>query len=223
MYGWYLLNDLLDITPDWSVQVVEYGGGTGDLVAMHADMGFNGTHIVYDMLPMLLMQRYFLRFSGHTAFLLNENNGDMLTSLSKRKTVRSLAILVPPSYLTSHLLPDRSHFAMAHTVVLATYSLTESDLASRHSFTKYIAGVGVVLISGNENHFGNDNVKYIIDLSETSLVKYHCAFLGGNFPSEFFFIAARQDLFVSIDPNNKFRKTYMKSRGRCPILERRDA
>ena len=73
-------------------QVVEFGGGTGDMGALIMDMGFTGAYFVYDsatsfprdlatmhvrlspaasctVAPMNLLQLYWLRYSGHAAFL----------------------------------------------------------------------------------------------------------------------------------------------------------
>ena len=50
--------------------VVEFGGGYGDMAAMVREMGFRGTHVVYDLLPALLLQQYFLRTSNWPSYLL---------------------------------------------------------------------------------------------------------------------------------------------------------
>jgi hypothetical protein len=219
VYAWYLLNEILGVTPNTFSQVIEYGGGSGDLAATHSDMMFSGTHIIYDMMPMLLMQRYFLRYSGHAVFLMSEENKETLTSLARSKTTAGpTTLLVSPSFLHSHLLPDRSESGLASTLLLATYSLTESDLESRSRFMNNIKHIGVLFISGNEDNFGTNNMEYIISLAQSDLVDYDCAFVPGNFEDEFFFIAIRNDLSVTIDPDDKFEKVYDQSIGRCPLL-----
>ena len=50
--------------------VVEFGGGYGDVAAMAREMGFRGTHVVYDLLPALLLQQYFHRTSNWPSYLL---------------------------------------------------------------------------------------------------------------------------------------------------------
>lgn len=57
----------LGVEPDMSNvdQIVEFGGGTGDMAALTLDMGFKGAYLVYDMSPMSVLQMYWLRYSGH--------------------------------------------------------------------------------------------------------------------------------------------------------------
>ena len=50
--------------------LVEFGGGYGDVVAMAREMGFRGTHVVYDLLPALLLQQYFHHTSNWPSYLL---------------------------------------------------------------------------------------------------------------------------------------------------------
>lgn len=192
------------------------------MVAAHDNMGFRGTHVIYDMQPMLLMQRYFLRFSGHAVFLLTEENKETLHDMARDSTTELTTLLVSPSLLSSHLLPDRSEEALATTLLLATYSLTESDLESRSRFISQIHRIGVLFISGNEDHFGNNNMDYILGLTQSDLIDYQCVFLPGNFQDEFFFMAIRSDLVLAIDPYDKFDKVYDQSIGRCPMLVRKE-
>jgi len=224
VYAWFLLNEVLGVTPSSFSQVIEYGGGSGDLAAAHADMGFIGTHVVYDLMPMLLMQRFFLRYSGHTAFLMTEENKETLSSLARGSTTRDAmtTLMVSPWFLATHLLPDRSPQGLASTLLLATYSLTEADMDSRARFLKSIERIGVLFISGNEDNFGNNNMEYIVGLSERELAGYQCVFLPGNFKDEFFFIAVRRDLNVAIDPGNLYDEVYDQTIGRCPVLVRRE-
>lgn len=221
VYAWYLLNEVLGVTPSYFLQVIEYGGGSGDLAAAHSDMGFSGTHIVYDMFPMLLMQRYFLRFSGHSVFLLEDENKESLFSLARERKVGPMTLLVSPAHLSTHLLPNRSEKGEALTLLLATYSLTESDLESRRRFMRKIQNIGVIFISGNEDNFGNNNMAFVLSLTQNELLEYQCAFLPGNFQDEFFFIASRKDLFLPLDPGNLFDEVFDESVGRCPVLVRK--
>jgi len=49
-------------------QVVEFGGGTGDNAALLRELRFVGTHFVFDLPEMLLLQQYFLSYSNWPVF-----------------------------------------------------------------------------------------------------------------------------------------------------------
>jgi hypothetical protein len=69
VYNHMIIERALGVFPDRYTQVVEFGGGTGLHSILLRALGFRGTHYIYDMLPMLLLQQYFLRYSGWPAYL----------------------------------------------------------------------------------------------------------------------------------------------------------
>jgi hypothetical protein len=117
-------------------QVIEFGGGTGDMAASFRDMNYKGTYIILDLEPVLLLQQYFHRFSGIPAYLvrnpssseLNDDdtisaaNGIMSLSHSQSSSIASelykaerasrrgqrthLATLNTIPYVFSHILDD---------------------------------------------------------------------------------------------------------------------
>ena len=48
---------------------MEFGGGTGEQVAVFRDLGFAGRYVIQDLPPMLLLQQYALRYSGVPAYV----------------------------------------------------------------------------------------------------------------------------------------------------------
>jgi hypothetical protein len=84
----------LSVRQDWSnvKQIVEFGGGTGDMCAATLDMGFQGTYFVYVRARLLLRQRAhydaILRelraVAGHGA---DERAADVLVAVRRARSV----------------------------------------------------------------------------------------------------------------------------------------
>merc|ERR1719199_1213043 len=69
-------------------QIITFGGGSGDSVAMLFDLGYRGTHFVYDHPAMLLMQRLWLRYSG-VPIILGEELDATVESVRKKIVLES--------------------------------------------------------------------------------------------------------------------------------------
>jgi len=87
--------------------VVEFGGGVGETVAALSDLGFSGRHLVIDLPPMLLLQRYWLRYSGLPAYLakdLPRNNSQDERPLGRTGVLLHSALAAPHAALRLALL-----------------------------------------------------------------------------------------------------------------------
>jgi hypothetical protein len=69
VYNHMILQTTLGLLPHQLSQVIEFGGGTGLHSALLPSLGFNGIHFVYDLSPMVLLQQFFLSYSGWPAYL----------------------------------------------------------------------------------------------------------------------------------------------------------
>lgn len=133
-------------------QVVEFGGGSGDLAATVRDLGFKGTYFIYDMPPMLLMQRYWLRYSGYPALL-----GEHLPANASAVQGELLLESSLEQHINAHLDP-----ALAPgSLFVATWSLTEADVASREKIRPLIMNFGVILVAFWDKISGIDNSEYM--------------------------------------------------------------
>ena len=68
VFNHMILHNTLGLLPHQLSQVVEFGGGTGFHAALLPSLGFNGIHFVYDLPPMLLLQQFFLSYSGWPSY-----------------------------------------------------------------------------------------------------------------------------------------------------------
>lgn len=141
-------------------QIVEFGGGTGDNIAMLREMGFTGLHVIYDFMPMLLAQQFFAGISSWPSYLAHNLTH---STLHGRRT-----LLMPcgdSSRLTQALAPPRA----ARTLFLATWSLSESPLHTRKEVLDRVLGYGVtaIFITLQREHGLSlvDNVQWAIALA----------------------------------------------------------
>uniref|UniRef100_A0A7S4V5B2 Uncharacterized protein n=1 Tax=Alexandrium monilatum TaxID=311494 RepID=A0A7S4V5B2_9DINO len=122
------------------------------MAAAFADLGFAGTYLIYDLQPMILMQRYWLRYSGIPAHL----GPDLPRS---REAV--LGQLVLESSLSSILRHRLDMGQLPQSLFIGTYSLTESDLATREQVRPLMRSFGVILLAFLEAFDSFDNVAYL--------------------------------------------------------------
>jgi len=182
------------ILPKNLLQIIEFGGGTGDNIPMFREMGFTGTHIVYDFTPMLLTQQFFLRLSNWPAYY-----GDNITyeTLYARKT-----LLMPSDKvrrLTQALHPTSTVFKKK-TLFLATWSLSESPLITREEVMTEILEyqVGIILIVFKLMHGEStiENIPWAKELA-TKLVYKHgyevCIWQAPQSEYDYYFVAVRSE------------------------------
>lgn len=171
-------------------QVVQFGGGTGDLPAMFFDLGYNGTHLVYDTEPMLLMQLYWLRMGGIPAFL-----GENVVSSSR--AVRNRIVLESTDtqswqMLKSHL--DLSAKTAAHSLFWGGKSFMEAPEALREKLRPMVQTFGLIfMVYCHDGLKCQNNTDYVSRWVQEDLKVTHnvLAWLGeGN---NAYFVALRKD------------------------------
>jgi len=139
--------------------VVEFGGGVGETVAALSDLGFSGRHLVIDLPPMLLLQRYWLRYSGLPAYLakdLPRNNSQDERPLGRTGVLLHSALAAPHAALR-HLAdakPETSLF-------VAFWSFTEADPGAREKVWPLLERCGIVMLTFGNIFDGVDNVAYL--------------------------------------------------------------
>jgi hypothetical protein len=123
--------------PDFK-QMVEFGGGTGDNIAMFRELNFEGTHFIIDLPPMLYLQQYFAHFSNWPAYLAEKlPEGDF----SPRKTILESSMNL--ELFDKHL----NQQALLNTFFIATFSLTECPLEMRKVIFQRVLKFGALLFA----------------------------------------------------------------------------
>eukprot|EP00401_Gymnodinium_catenatum_P000650 CAMPEP_0117469308 /NCGR_PEP_ID=MMETSP0784-20121206/6622_1 /TAXON_ID=39447 /ORGANISM="" /LENGTH=373 /DNA_ID=CAMNT_0005263339 /DNA_START=59 /DNA_END=1177 /DNA_ORIENTATION=+ len=168
-------------------QIVEFGAGTGDNVPTCRELGFAGSHMIFDVPPMLLLQQYVLRYSGWPAYLGAHVQGSHSTTLFSNAT----------------LLVKRLNLSLAsRSLLIATFSLSEAPVRSRRWVSSVLQHFGVVLIAFRPYWDGVDNVYYLRHLVLQRLRTHSaCAWRmpdrhgldPGSKPS-YYFVAVRHDV-----------------------------
>jgi hypothetical protein len=199
VFHWFLVHDLLGLAASDFALVIEYGGGTGDNAPVMTELGFRGAHVVLDLLPMLLAQRFFLRASGHAAVLLTPLTAQAMHQSFLQQPAPAtpaptpaapVTLLVPPdvlaagaglltSLLDSTSLPSsealrqpQPHHQQLLSLLLGTWSLTESTLRARALFLQRVRGVAVVYVACNIANYDVNNVQYLAGLMTSALRGY---------------------------------------------------
>lgn len=167
-------------------QIVEFGAGTGDNVPTFRELGFSGSHMIFDVPPMLLLQQYVLRYSGWPAYLDPHVQSPGSTTL----------------YSNSTSLVGQFDLALgSRSLFIATFSLSETPMASRGWVSSVLRHFGVFLIAFRPHWEGVDNVHYLRHLVRHKLQTHStCAWRmpdrdedPGSKPS-YYFVAVRRDV-----------------------------
>ncbi|CAJ1356027.1 unnamed protein product [Effrenium voratum] len=137
--------------------IVEFGGGAGETVAALRDLGFSGKHLVIDLPPMLLLQRYWLRFSGLPAYLAEDLPGRWHTAPLRRNGVL-LMDSTGKHHTASRMMADAD---AATTLFLGFWSFTEASTSARERIWPLLARCGIMMLTFGNNFDGIDNAQYL--------------------------------------------------------------
>lgn len=190
-------------------QIVEFGGGTGDMAATLRDNGYPGMYVVYDMEPMTVLQLYWLRYSGHAAFLSKH--------VQKSPGIKNKAIVLQPAEDTAGfrkiLMKDNTH--LLRSAFLSFWALNEADVDARDKIKPDILNFGRILLAiffNKEGRYGwqevseagkvgVDVVSWMKNFVEKDLSKTHNTCMwhfktwDDDFPAGgYYFVAARKEL-----------------------------
>ena len=132
--------------PDFPL-ILEFGAGSAELVPVTRSLGFSGAFVVYDLPPMLLMQRYVQRYSGYSAHLVGPDIPPELLNVSRRHARAKGTGLVKEAAGT----PDASAAVAARPRLLRGHTTLVSSLHRTADGSEYLplvlAGSGAELSS----------------------------------------------------------------------------
>jgi len=176
--------------PGWDIanleQVVEFGGGSGDLVATLRDLGFRGTHMVVDLPAMNLLHYYWLRYSGIAALLGSRLPCD--TTLAKGQ------VIVESSADATKLACHIDHSLDSKSLFFATYSFTEADVLTRERIRPLIEKFGVVFLAFWPSWEDTNNDNYLQKMLDAGLESTHYTLSWHDYFNGFYLVARRRDL-----------------------------
>lgn len=167
-------------------QIIEFGGGSGELPAAFFDLGFRGTHFVLDLPPMNLLHWYWLRYSGIPAYVGN----DLEASPEKPKGRIILESSAEGSPFFRHVDPN----AFDRSLFFATYSYTEADHDTRERFRTTLSNCGIVFVVFWPTFLGYDNDAFIDGILKDNLLETHFVQIWKHENVGFYLVARKKAL-----------------------------
>jgi len=169
----------------------EFGGGTGQMADVLAELKFQGTHVVYDLPLLTVLQKYFVS----KRWIENQHLLDEEDTPLKKGT----------NYLPNNQ-PKREEYVMGLPNInfVATYSLSETDAETHAKFAKYMklfSRIFIVYWPGKHDICdGVDNTEYIEqikkDIKDTHNFKQYDNFGNGKA-----FLAVKNEILSEIVPS----------------------
>lgn len=89
--------------------LLEFGGGTSGLGALLPHLGFGGVHVVHDLPPMILLQRYWLRHAGVPAYIVGLDLPAEVAATDAGRAMLRGAHALEPAGNRSDLVPQLLH------------------------------------------------------------------------------------------------------------------
>ena len=139
--AWYLmaLEDSTGVRVEDLDAILDFGGGSSSQAQITRRLGFHGTYFIFDLPPVSLLQRFFLRTSGLPAVWIDEYmSNDQGTST---EDVEGLNVLVSRVSTLQRLFPPDGI-----RLFFATYSLSETPLAKRVEVFPLVSQLDVFFI-----------------------------------------------------------------------------
>lgn len=182
---WVLTKAVPSATLAGVKQIVEFGGGTGDLTAALHDLGYAGTHFVYDLPPMLPMQRYWHQYSGVPSFFGRD------LQQSPDGVPKGMGTVLESSLgdgLAHHLDANLAR----ESLFLGWVSFTEAAVESRDKIRKLVSDFGLIQLIFWPSFDGVSNLDYLRDWVQDELKATHNV-LAWTGEGVSYFVAARKD------------------------------
>ena len=214
-----VLREATGLEPRLLSRIVECGAGAGELAGVVRDLGFEGAHIIYDLPPMLMMQRYWHRYSGLPSYLLG---ADLLHRHHEPAGVGFRGAPLgshfgPPDdllagrvALVSSLDPLALPLALEHsrastltaeatdrnTLFVATWSFSEASLSAREAIRHRLKPFGRLLVAFWDSFDGIDNSRYLREWVASDLHASHlvCVWRMGGNKKTAYLLAVQRDL-----------------------------
>jgi hypothetical protein len=183
--------------------VLEFGAGTGDLAPAMFALGFTGSYAVYDFAPMLLVQRHFLRKAGIQAQVAGvEVNASDLGRRRRNAAAHAFVALVASSDDVARANLPR--LAIAPSLFVAFWSLTESDLESREKIRPVIPRHSHIALTFWDTFDDINNAEWLADFVTRDLLPTHsvCAWRSPVDASTYYLVALAR---------NKKKNTHKKN------------
>jgi hypothetical protein len=164
--------------------ILEFGGGTGQMADVLHDLGFKGKHIVYDLPLMIVLQRHFVdKRCVKTQHILDDEG---------------ITFINGTNYLPCN--QERSEkmiMKLPNINFIATYSLSETDINTHNKFAEYIMNFSRIFIvyMPDKTHVGDyiDNHEYIEKI-QSRLDATHFCYIGTDYGGGKTFMAVKKSL-----------------------------
>ena len=184
----YNLIKFLKLNPADNEVFFEFGAGTGQLADVLAELKFQGTHVVYDLPLMTILQKYFIDKQGIANQHLIDEEGTMI-----QKGTNFLANNQPAREAYVMSLPNINF--------VATYSLSETDAETHATFATYMplfSRIYLVYWPGKHDICdGVDNTEYIEQIKK-NINDTHTYKEYDNFGNGTAFLAVKKEILSEI-------------------------
>jgi hypothetical protein len=183
VFHFFVLEKVIGVLPSHFSQVVEFGGGTGEIETLLRQAKFSGTHFVVDIPPMLFMQQYFLQYSYWPCYL-----GHTIDQVNGRKMLLESSQTLKSSFY-NHLNRSEMH----STLFMATWSLSEAPISDRIEFVNNFHTYGIILIAFKHEFDTINNLKYFLGIAKELESKFsQCIWEVPLFPKNYYYVAYRK-------------------------------
>lgn len=149
IHGVYHVSQLFskfNIPIDRIKNIVEFGGGYGNMCRIFYKLGFKGNYIIYDFPELNILQEYFLSQLAYTPPIsygyVGEKNISLISDIE----------LFPESFNSDGL-----------NIFIATWSISECGIEFRDKVVSRLGDIDYFLIAYQKNFEGIDNIKYFKD------------------------------------------------------------
>lgn len=159
-----LINEYLgvDLFDSEIKNVVEFGGGYGNLCRICSMLGYQGNYHIIDFPEMHQIQEFYTEFY-------NKN--------TKNHSINSF---------------EDIGCLNGASIFVATFSLNETTIDFRLSIEKFLYEFDYIFIAYNRNFFGVDNNSYFFDLGNKMKEKYNVFKIKDKHRNAWFFICSRK-------------------------------
>lgn len=159
--------------------LVEFGGGTGQLARVAQRAGMTGTHVVYDLPPMLMAQRHWLRLAGTPAYHVPSEVPFAYVGAPELGDRLGRQVALAPSVskeVNYELLPRLLADAQARSVeslFIATWSFTEASIQARAPIRPLLSRFDRLFLAYRDTWDGINNGRYLQDWVRRDLLPTH--------------------------------------------------
>ncbi len=135
-----------------SAGLAEFGGGFGSMCRLTTRLGFRGRHVIFDLPPILALQRYFLGLHGIAA------GGDMSERVVLASSLDTIADAIPH-----------------HTALISTWALSEMPVSLRERIERFLRDdrTTMAMLAYQHRFEGIDNKAWFEELMQRNRDLWH--------------------------------------------------